>query len=390
MAAASLEDGAAAARDSEVCAALIERVRRAIERAQAIPIVAAEELSGDDLLPIREQVLASIDDTSRLLGDILDHYDRDLEDEEAFDFDDFGGAMVGEVERRMDTEGGATKITSVAFVARIGLRNRRGSLVALRVDPKWEIIASCSSAVREILKSLSAVELAIADHEGFPPTSRYYVSELERALQIRRAYFTFRGEVVGRAAPETKDAARRLRVAASAIAKLTGRAAYPYSRVHDRSNLRQLQMRIRELLTSHARAVADPTHEPRVSALDVAAVRLHQDLVNLAELFMLINNRAELREHDRVRLSAAVSDLANGADAASICAALDGLLGRDAELDEVLLGRSEPARGELATMLQRCLDALVRVCDDDARADAPTGRRRATDAPHRTEGTNPC
>lgn len=390
MAAASLDNGAAAARDSEMCAALIERVRRAIERAQSIPIVAAEELDGEQLLPLREQVLASIDDTSRLLGDILDHYDRDLDDEEAFDFDDFGGAMVGEVERRMDTEDGATKITSVAFVARIGLRNRRGSLIALRVDPKWDLIASCSSAVREILKSLSAVELAIADHEGFPPTSRYYVSELERALQIRRAYFTFRSEVVGRGAPDTKDAARRLRVAASAIAKLTGREAYPFARVHDRSSLRQLQSRIRELLTAHARATADPTIEPRVSALDVAAVRLHQDLVNLAELVMLINNRAELREHDRVRLSEALGDLAGGSDIKVVCAGLESLLGRDSELDEVLLRRSEPGRDAFEGILQRCFDALARVSDDENRADAKAGRRRATDAPHSSEGTNPC
>ena len=100
MGAASLNDRPGSARADEACAALIERVRRAIVRAQSIPVVAAEELTGDDLLPVRDEVLVSIDDTSALLADVLAHYDRDAEEGEAdFDLGDAPSAMCGEVER---------------------------------------------------------------------------------------------------------------------------------------------------------------------------------------------------------------------------------------------------------------------------------------------------
>jgi len=377
MAAASSGRRPRVARVDDACGELLERVRRAIVHAQSIPVVAAEELSGDDLLPTRHDVILSLDSTSVLLADVLAHYDRDADDGELdFELGDAPSAMCGEVERRMDAESGPGRITSVAFVARIGLRNRRASLQALGAEPKWELIASCSSAVREILKALSAVEVAIAEHEGAAPTSRYYATELEHALEVRRAYFTFRAEILAGGPPALSDAARRLRSAGSALAKLTGRPAYRYARVHDRASLRNLQARIRQQLTAHARA--DGSDFASRAALDVAAARLHQDLTNLAELMMLINNRAELREHDGAKLARAI-EIAEADGGAAAVEYVRALLGRDPELDEIVLGGPAAIRDVIA-VFRRCREAVARA-DNGDRTDAPSGQRRATDAP---------
>lgn len=391
MAAASFDDFSFAARGA-VRDALLERVRRAIDRAQALPIVAAEEREYDDLRPLLADVVSSIDDTHSLLGEVLDHYEQTTDlDELDFDFDERPSTMVRVVENHMGEEGGVSKITGIAFVARIGLRGRRDVLLNMfdprdsrpHDDQKWELIAYCSSAVREILKSLAAIEMAIAEHEGLTAVCRYYVSELDRALQVRRAYVTFRNEVIGQGTPEPTDAPRRLRVAASAIAKLIGRPAYAFARVHDRSNIRRIQVRIREQLTANAR-VANESIDPRDQrVLELGAVRLWQDLANVAELVMAINNRAELREHDRSACEKALACL-RASDVEGALGLLRDSCGRDAQLDKTLAERA-PTVGALEEAVESVLGALVRVSDEDGTASDDGRRRRATDRPSDTQ-----
>jgi len=361
-------------------AALIERIRRAIARAQAAPVVAAEESDGDDLLPMRAEVLRALDDAHDVLGAVLARYDIEPDvDDLDFEFADRASTICRAVEARLDDEPkGPEKITSVAFVARIGIRGRRDSVSASTVERKWDLIATCSSAVREVLKSLSAVEMAVAEHEGFSATTRYYVTELDRSLRVRRAYVTFRAEVYGEGPPQVHDAPRRLRSAASALAKLISREAYSFARVHDRSSLRDIQRRIREQLTAHAKAHADPDTEPRwMNVLDLAASRLWQDLSNLSELMLLVNNRAELREHDRKVLWSVRRALEAGDfDAERAHASLAEVVGRDSDVDRWTHHRSTDL-AELHAALAHALDTLERTAVEEPE---PNGRR-ATDAP---------
>ncbi|MGZ3419939.1 MAG: hypothetical protein ACXVEE_18835 [Polyangiales bacterium] len=352
-----------------------------MDRAQAIPVVASEELEGDDLQSLREETFAAIDEAMSLLSLVLARYERNSVPENDDDFD--LGEMCGEVERRMDDEGGVTRITSVAFVAQLGLRGRRQMLAAVPLDRRWDLIAACSSAVREMLKSASAVELGIAAYEDLPATSRYYVTELERALAIRRAYVRFRQDVL---AGNHASGARRLRLAASAIAKLVGRPAYAFARVHDRCQIRQFHARIREQLVEHARV----TEASEVAVVEVASSRVYQDLVNLAELMMQINLRAELREHDAVLLTKLTTELRTEnlqeEKVDEMLARLRPLLGRDSDLDEILAGRKVTAR-ELGDLVSRCCDGLSRLPEPGRRNEeqSPKSSRRATDHPDRRE-----
>lgn len=367
---------------------LLDRVRRGIGRANAIPVVASEELEGDELGLLTEEVGLVLDECTDLLADVLAHYQAEDEaapessssddDDEELDWDlDAGGREVcGEVERRMGDVGGVGKITSVAYVARLGLRGRRQQVDAATPDRKWDLIATCSSAVREVLKSLSALELAICEHEDLPVTSRYWVSERERAVKIRRAYVTFRADVLGDGPPSQDVACRRLRTAASAIAKLTGRPAYSYARVHDRWQIRGFQARIKSLLTEHAKLCREPNADPRAAdALGVTAARLWQDLANLTELILQINQRGELREHDHAVLHDAARRLAEGVDV-DPTTALKDVFGRDPELDAAIAGRTRPTRDELGAVVARLLEPLSR----GPQSDGPRSRRR-TDAP---------
>lgn len=364
---------------SDARAALIERVRRAIARAQAIPVVAAEECAEEELLPLHREVMGALDDAHEVLGAVLDRYDREPDvDELDFELGDRASTVCRAVEARfVDEPRGPEKITGIAFVGRIGIRGRRELVAVASVHRRWDLIAACSSAVREILKSLSAIEIAVAEHEGCSVTTRYYVTELDRSLRVRRAYFTFRAEVLGDGPPPLHDAARRLRSAASALAKLISREAYGFARVHDRSSLREIQRRIREQLTAHATAQVEAV-PARLAMLDVMASRLWQDLANLTELMLLVNNRAELRDHDRKLLHEVHRALADDElDAERARSALAELLGRDPDLDRwIRAGSRELA--PLRPLVAAALEMLDRTCADEP---APESRRRGTDAP---------
>lgn len=207
------------------------------------------------------------------------------------------GGLCEEVERRMGREDGIPKITSLAFVARMGLRMRGQSLA--RLDPerhRWEILSACSGALREVIKALGAVDAAICQFEGMPVDTSHLAGALDRALRTRVAYLSFRSDVLGAGPPEPAEVHRRLRLAAASIAKLVGRDIYPHLRISDRAMLRQIQARIRSFLASPK--AGDEAREAR-EAREAEGLRLYQDLASLADLIMGVNRRSELIEHDR-------------------------------------------------------------------------------------------
>ncbi len=252
---------------------------------------------------------------------------------------------------------GLEKIGDLAFVAAMGLRNRMASVRAVATaEDTWAVIAECSGAIREVLKSLSAIERAICEHASLPQRSSYFVSELERALGTRRAYVRLRNDVVGMDAPVGEQVSSRLRIAAAAIAKLVSRDIYISARVHDRRLIRQAQQRIRGWLASEP-ATAGRAREGWLRDGE----RIYRDLANVCDLVLAINHRAELCAHDAAVLESALETLrAHAPGPLTICAELPALLlvaGRDAELDALLRAASADAE-EVAAVVERSLRAL--------------------------------
>jgi hypothetical protein len=200
--------------------------------------------------------------------------------------------------------------------------------VIAAIDParqKWELIEACSSAMREVLKALSALDLTICSYEGLEPGPSFYVTEIQRSLRVRAAYWSFRRDLVAAGPPAEGEVRARLRKAACSIAKLAGRDIYPSMRVGDRAMLREFQTKIRGWLVQ-SRSESDGSTS--------TGLRLFQDLANLAELMLQVNRRAELMEHDRLLLER-VEAQADGASGGAL-AALEAIRSRDPHLDALL------------------------------------------------------
>lgn len=227
-------------------------------------------------------------------------------------------------------------ILGLAFIARFSLRNHAARLDAIAPDADlWEVISNCGRAVGEMLKSLSALELAVCSLERIAPRTNFYLSVIDRSLRVRHAYVCFRRSVLdlGPGGGEIDALRRRLRLTGSALAKLVGREIYPTARVHDRWMIRHLQRQIREWLQRGADGDSP-------DALAASGAHLWQEIVNVTELLMQVNNREELRVYDAEALDEALARLRDGTFGAADVAKLQNVWGREAELDTLLDARA--------------------------------------------------
>jgi hypothetical protein len=325
-------------RDREAIEPLLRQLSATILSIERIPVSSYEELDGAALLPLlaetRAALVAAVDGVSQVLA----HYDA-IATQRASQLDleahvgETPRELCGEVERAMVEDVGLRRIQNLAFIARMGLRARVTMLDGLGEAPgKWELIAAAGSALREIMKALGALAVAVCAAEGLPEPATFYVTELERSLAVRRAYRIFHADVAPGNEPTGLEVKPRLRRAANAMAKLVGRPIYASMRVHDRFSLRAMQRRLHAWLA--LAGAASVAHE-------AAGVRLFQDLAHLTELMMAVNERAELRAHDARVIEAQIGALEAGhAELAGALSALRAIEGRDAWLDAVMTARA--------------------------------------------------
>lgn len=230
----------------------------------------------------------------------------------------------------MDDPASREKVAGLAFVAQFALRAHLVTLASVNVHGEcWEVIARCGAALSEVHKSLAALEVAVCEVERLPVVENSYFSELERSIQVRRAYAMFRRELGVSDTPTPSTLYARLRRVGTSIAKLVGREIYPSARVHDRWMIRKLQRRVRDWLTQNAAAASAGGSD----AYATSGFRLWEEVVNIAELFMQVNNRAELREHDISLLDSAAERVSRSGCTADEAARLTPLWGRDQGID---------------------------------------------------------
>lgn len=283
------------------------------------------------------------------LCSVLESYRDETIGTEEGECDEGDGARA--IDALMDRASAVERIADLCVIARLDLRCKQDRLTALADSRKvWDLISVCASIRRKLLKSAAAVEQTLGELEGRPSRAAgVFHTELQRSLEIRRVYTRFRHPIVARGVPRPEEVQIRLREAGVAIAKLVGRDVYEDMRVDDRIQLRRLQADIIEWLRGE-----DGFH-PRTG------LRLWQDLSAFTELLVLVNNRGELREHDRllaVRLSAELRELpAESRPPEDLIGALSALHGRDDELDG-LLQNEQPSVGALRPIVERLREAL--------------------------------
>jgi len=234
-----------------------------------------EESSGevivDQLVP---QVRAVVTVTSDFLGRILEHYEARA---------DFDPNSADSPKPPSDHQ----RITDVAFVARIELRFKQGSLrnVQAHGTSPMQIIGLCASALSRCYKGITAVENALCQHEGL--VSRLSaVAGVNAAIEVRKAYAKFRSAVLNGEPPNPETLRNRLLNASIAIGRLVGCEVYREMRYNDRAELGKLQQRISGWMNDKTAGVE-------------SGMRLWKDLVVFTELLEAVNGRSELVEHDR-------------------------------------------------------------------------------------------
>lgn len=238
--------------------------------------------------------------------------------------------LVGQTAEILDEIGSEEseddRFTDLASLARLELGAERSELRDVAGRKKtWQALGQAASAMSKAERALVALEREIHAALGRKTPSR--PGELEESLEIRAQYAILR-DWLASCGSEPRALLDRFGEAAERLRRLRQLDVYPLMRIEDRRQVRSLLERI------------DATVERDRADEDAAA--LWQDLQAAAELFLQINHRHELVQHDSSALggapgSSGASAPGSARTAEEIAGELRSLLGRDRRLDEVLL-----------------------------------------------------
>lgn len=322
-----------------------------------------------ELLPA---VTEALSDAINVFKQILEYYGSPPQDDAA------GAASEQAVESlnrgidlAIEAGDGTQRITDLSFMARLELDREVEGLAKIKSSREgWIIISECGRACNRLITSAIAVENALCASEGLSRIlTHLYQGELNRSLQVRRAYAVFRQTIVGGGPSTAENVRERLRGAVIGIAQLAGSDIYRDLRASDRKRIESVQGRLVEWLDANQEGDT------------VAGLRLWQDVANISELLLEVNKRAELREHDQAVAVMAYARLFHADDAPTsippdLELRLHSLFGRNEELDRLIADSGSHSTEEWRTPLERLLESL-------------SPARQETDQSQRTEDPSP-
>jgi len=335
---------------------LLERLDALISQTQTVEFTIAEDTGyfaiDDDLV---RQVRKVIRVTADLLQEIMEAYDTESDHEGEIAADSDTG-FLREIGAQIASQTAVQGVTGLAFVSRGRLLDMQEALASAIKSRKIWTVASCADAgLRGAGRALIALESAIREYEGLPAQYRCWQS-IDDALDIRRLYSQFRRAILRHGTPEGEELTARLRNAAQRIATLRNLDIYPLMRIDDRLEIRRLQKRILAWL------------EGQGDHSEQAGARLWEDLVSFARLLGAINQREELREHDRLAVNGIYRRLFEGGPVPEQISPehltiLEPLLGREDDLDHIILNPGEHSIQDLRDPLERLREELGKPFD---------------------------
>ena len=248
---------------------------------------------------------------------------------------------------------GIQRITDLAFMARWELAGEREGFGSIRSTKEtWGIISVCGRACSRLITSAMAIENAICAYEGLTSTLLHvYHSELDRSLRVRRAYALFRQTVLGTVSSAPENVRDKLRGGVIGIAQLLGSDIYRDLRSSDRMRIESLQSQLIEWLDANREG--DP----------LTGIRLWQEIKNFSELFLEVNQRADLREHDQAVVAVVYNKLFRTDNAPDVLPPdlelrLQSLFGRDEELDRLIANQGSHRTEDWRRPLEMLLESL--------------------------------
>ena len=267
---------------------------------------------------LADRVLETLTETIELLRAVTQYFDD--------------GAMLPLSASGLSTQ----DVADLAFVGRTEIVEIRENLLAAKATRNtWKVASEADRAVSRATRSLVSLEAALRELLGLEVTERRWF-DLGDALEIRRQYVRLWLETVRAGNPEGAAIAPTLKRFSDLIAILRREKIYPFLRIDDRLELRNLQKRIFAYLE-------DPGSDPQQ-----AARRLWQDLSGFIHLLMQVSRREELREHDRLVVGRVYrevvdADARSGPLSAESHKNLLDLAALDPDLDHLLLD-PQPAK----------------------------------------------
>ncbi|MEL7060406.1 MAG: hypothetical protein AAGN46_10310 [Acidobacteriota bacterium] len=322
-----------------ICHQLLEHLGSFYDEVRAVEVLAPPDTGFWRLdASVVHRVEAYLDAAIRLFGEVDA---LDLADEMSAGGVDVGPSALAERE-----------MADMAWVASAELSRHRRALLASPERVPWEIAADVDRSLGLIRRTVAALESALRRRLGDEPIERSAV-DLDEALAVRRrlARLWISVQRLDRRLDKDGSSRTQLEGFVDRVALLRRQPIYMSFRILDRYELRQLQKRVRALLD-----------DPEAAAED--GRRLWQDVVGFVSLTMRIDERDELRRHDRQLVKRVLRaleetpetslDLVDGValrDLASLEPSLDTLLlgDRPIELDTLreplrrLLARFDPS-----------------------------------------------
>lgn len=334
---------------------LRQRVVALIEQTQGVAFIVPEDTGyfsiEDDLV---REARSLIERTGDLMGDLMRFYDAESVAHGESEEEDDDGGFLKEIGAQISSELAAREVSNLAFVARGQLVEMQEALIAaLEKQQVWAVASHADSGLRHAGKALIAAEIAICEYEGLPAPDRHWV-DLEVSLETRRLYAQFRRAILRSGEAKAGDAlAAQLRSAATRIRVLRNLESYPFLRIDDRLTIKELARRIASWLNGEG------------DAGDQAGQRLWADLVSFARLLVKVNDREELREHDRKALQTLYRMLFSSKRSLERLAEphlkeLEKLAGRDDALDQLILRVDEHRVSDFREPIEKLLNQLQR------------------------------
>lgn len=239
----------------------------------------------------------------------------------------------------------ADLLTDLVVMGNWTLQRKRARLLeAMSASDASRVGDACASARRAVIRTLAAIERALLDPETkLTGVARLMAKETERSLRVRGLYRAFRAALRLDAPPSPSTLDARLTAAGVALAGVLEGPHARDLRASDRRLFRELSDRLSAF-----------RGEPRTEITARAGMRLWQDMAAFAGCLRTINLRAELAEHDARAAQAALASMGDRARVDDgVLEALGALLGRDDELDALLLGRGPVHAAALGPLLER-------------------------------------
>ncbi len=329
---------------------LLARVTALIDRNQGVAIASPVDTGYFSVEP--ETVRGILDlfaETADLLRDIGAYFETqgagDVDEITAEDDTDF----LREIGASISTELASREVADLAFMGCSEILDIHRELRAAAEEQSfWKIVAHADAGLGRAAQALIPIESAMREYEGLPAMRRRW-ENIDDSLEIRRQYDMLWRAVQRAGNPAADEIETAIRKIGHRIAILRRLKIYPLLRVDDRLSIRKLQKRVFAYLEQPG---------------EVDGHSLWQDLVAFFGLLRQVNNRHELREHDRQLVLTIHYELGRKIAVRDrmppeILERLDPLLGRDDDLDRILRSPGDFRPRDCLAVLERLRDELL-------------------------------